>query len=62
MGGRVWVNPIKQEHLWQKIFSDVFEWSSKKLWKIIFADAQASEKQQERKEIVTASQRETCDK
>ena len=43
VGVGVWVNPLKKQTLWQKsfFFSDNVEWSSKNLWKIIFAAEKA---------------------
>ena len=49
----VWVNPLKKEYLWQKLFLDNVEWSSKNLWKIISADVKkANIKQQGIKHLV----------
>ena len=49
------MDPIKKENLVQKDFSDNFEWSYKKLWKIISGAAWAYTKQQEIKELVAVS-------
>ena len=39
-----WVNPLKNENLWQKsfFFSDNVERSSKNMWKMIFDDVKAN--------------------
>ena len=46
--------PLKKENLRRKSFSDNVEWSSKKLWKMIFTDIKTDVKQ-EVKELVAVS-------
>ena len=46
----------------ENLFSDNFEWSCKKLWKIKSADERTSEKQQEKNKWWFVSQRKNCDK
>ena len=46
---------VKKKICDKNLFSNNIEWNSKKLWKIISADAKANIKQQEIKELVAVS-------
>ena len=50
-----WVNPLKNENLRRKSFSDNIKWSSKKLWKMISTYIKTDAKQEIKKLVAVSN-------